>query len=327
MKKIWGNPDDRRLARSALGAAFVLMAFGTGNALAEGENQPQPKGGPAEVKTLRAEATGEAPGKSGEAKAKVAELKAEKTEKSDKADKADKGNKADAEKSEKKSDKGKTQKAAKTPAARADQARERLLAAAEAVAKDEDGDPDPKVRAERRAARRAYMKAQIELRQKAEKAEKGEKGEKKPGLSAEQKAELKAKADALTEERKKTAEKRIAEQKAQLKKSYSDSHLFRPIRNELRRHAWRVARLERAQDVAKASERQDLLERATKLLADEQARHDERMKQLVEIWKAAGKPKGEPFTPGAAKPAAPGAAAAPKPTTPTPAATKPAEGN
>ncbi|OQX66662.1 MAG: hypothetical protein B6A08_19380 [Sorangiineae bacterium NIC37A_2] len=325
MKKIWGIPDDRRLARSALGAAFVLMAFGTGNALAEGENQPQPKGGPAEVKTLRAEATGEAPGKSGEAKAKVAELKAEKTEKSDKADKADKGNKADAKKSEKKSDKGKTQKAAKTPAARADQARERLLAAAEAVAKDEDGDPDPKVRAERRAARRAYMKAQIELRQKAEKAP--EKGEKKPGLSAEQKAELKAKADALTEERKKTAEKRIAEQKAQLKKSYSDSHLFRPIRNELRRHAWRVARLERAQDVAKASERQDLLERATKLLADEQARHDERMKQLVEIWKAAGKPKGEPFTPGAAKPAAPGAAAAPKPTTPTPAATKPAEGN
>ncbi len=316
MKKIWGIPDDRRLARSALGAALVLMAFGSGTALAEGENQPQPKGGPAEVKTLRAEAKGESPGKSAEAKAKVAEVKAEK------ADKADAS-----EKSEKKADKGKKDDKAKAPksaAARADQARERLLSAADAVAKDADGDPDPKVRAERRAARRAYMKAQIELRQKAEKPEKGEK---KPGLSAEKKAELKTKADALTDERKKTAEKRIAEQKAQLKKSYSDSHLFRPIRNELRRHAWRVARLERAQDVAKAGERAELLERATKLLADEQARHDERMKQLVEVWKAAGKPKGEPFTPTAAKPAAPGAAATPKPSTPTPAATKPAEGN
>lgn len=321
MKKIWGIPDDRRRARSALGAAFVLMAFGTGTAFAEGDNQPQPKGGPAEVKALRAEAKGEAPGKSAEAKAKVAEVKAEKADKADASDKDEKAEKKDKAK--------KADKKEKSPAARADQARERLLAAADAVAKDSDGEPDPKVRAERRAARRAYMKAQIELRQKAAK---GEKDEKKPSLSAEQKAELKAKADALAEERKKGAEKRIAEQKAQLKKAYSDSHLFRPIRNELRRHAWRVARLERAQDVAKATERADLAERATKLLADEQTRHSERMKQLVEVWKAAGKPKGEPFTAPGAKPAAPGATGAaasptPKPPTPTPAASKPAEGN
>lgn len=288
MKKNWGIPDERRPARRALTAAVLVAVLGTSAAFAEEEKAPPA----AEAKSAPAAKPGATPG-----------LKVARDEAKGENSKEKSGSKGDKDKKEKKG-------SGTTPSGRAEDARERLLAAANAVAKDPDGDPDPKIRAERRAARRAYMKAQLEARKSDKKETK---------LSPEQKAELKTKLDALAEARKKGSEKRISEQKAKLKKNYGESHLFRPIRNELRRHAWRVARLERAEDVAEATDRTDLVERSKKLLAEEETRHAARMTALVEIWKAAGKPKGDPLPapgskpgPASAKPGAPGAPPAAK---------------
>ncbi len=52
------------------------------------------------------------------------------------------------------------------------------------------------------------------------------------------------------------------------------------VRAELRTHAYRVARLRRLRVLAQEADRQDQVQRADKLLAQEQARHHARLKAL-----------------------------------------------
>lgn len=54
-----------------------------------------------------------------------------------------------------------------------------------------------------------------------------------------------------------------------------------PVKQELRRHAERLARIERVKSVAEGAKDTDVAERATKLLAKENARHDKWMEKHV----------------------------------------------
>jgi hypothetical protein len=163
-----------------------------------------------------------------------------------------------------------------------ERARERLEASAK-LAETEEAEPDAKTRAQRRAARRAFLRAQHDLR-KASGKKFELKGEQKDQVKAKLEKELKASAD--------TRAKRLADDQAKVKKAYGPALGHPPIRRELRRSAWRVARLERAKDIAEAADQKELVERANTLLAAEKTRHDARMKQLMALWKKAGSPKG-----------------------------------
>jgi len=79
--------------------------------------------------------------------------------------------------------------------------------------------------------------------------------------------------------------KRRSEQRAVLKERYGSELLQRPpVRAELERHAWRVARLARmralAEEMTNATKRKKTLERLDKLAAKENARHERHMDQL-----------------------------------------------
>ena len=188
-------------------------------------------------------------------------------------------------------------------------ARERLEASAKQAAAEE-GEPDAKTRAQRRAARRAFLRAQHDLRKNS-----GTKFE----LKGEQKDVVKGKLEADMKAETATRSKRLAAEQAKVKKAYGPALGHTPIHRELRRHAWRVARLNRTVDIAGAADRKDLTERATALLTAENARHDKRMKDLMAFWKKAGSPKG--VLPSQAAQAAAASQGAPGAT--PPAATKP----
>jgi hypothetical protein len=325
MIRLRGISNELRRARSRVGALGMTACLVAGVALAEGAPSPAAPAAPAPApnpgKGPDMKHMGGPPGAPGhgpmmrDAKDKPGPGSKEgKDKKGDKEAKGDKPGKDDKEA------KGDGPKGPLSPGERAalalERAKERLTQAS-TQAEAEEGEPDPKTRAQRRAARRAFLRAQHDLRKAS-----GKKWE----LSPEQKSALKEKLEKRTKELEGTRPKRLSDSQAKVKKSFGQALGHAPIRRELRRHAWRLARLERTKELATASDQKALLERATQLIAAESARHDKRMKQLMDLWKKAGSPKGE--LPSAAKkaagdkPATPTAPGAPAPAKP-PVAVKP----
>jgi hypothetical protein len=141
-------------------------------------------------------------------------------------------------------------------------------------------------------------------------------GAKKPLPPAAQEAREK-KLTALLEKVRKDRDARRASRVAELEKKHGDRLTSPPVRNELLRHAWRVARLERLAQIAEAEGREEQLARAKELLEKEREKHAERLAKLETV--PAGTPGAEPAagkdksTAGkAAEKAAPGKAPADK---------------
>lgn len=140
-------------------------------------------------------------------------------------------------------------------------------------------------------------------------ADKAEKGAEKAADKAEKAADKAEKAadkadkagkDAVDPSKAKTADDRAARKakehdaqrdklKATWKGPVSDA-----LRQELRRHAERLARLERVKAVAETEKDKDSVERATKLIAKENERHDKWMsKHATEATPAAAPANGK----------------------------------
>lgn len=101
-------------------------------------------------------------------------------------------------------------------------------------------------------------------------------------LPPEARAARDQKLEKALEEARKDRDERRAKRIAELEKAHGKK-LERPeVRNELARHAWRVARLERLRQIAEAEGRQDQLERIQTLLDKERTQHEERLQRLAE---------------------------------------------
>lgn len=134
-------------------------------------------------------------------------------------------------------------------------------------------------------AQHGQGKATDKVEKAGEKAEKaaekaGQKAE-KAGEKAGEKAEKAAKdSKEAVEQSKKTPEQRAArkakEHEAQREKLTATwkGPVNENLRQELRRHAERLARLERIKDVAETEKDKDSVEKADKLIAKEKERHD-----------------------------------------------------
>jgi hypothetical protein len=109
-------------------------------------------------------------------------------------------------------------------------------------------------------------------------------------LSPEKRKELKVKLEAKSAARKATRAERAEKKRAEIKKAVGKGVNKTALRNELSRHAWRVARLERIIVLAETAERNRLLNRANGLLAKEAQVHARRMKR-IENGKAPSEPE------------------------------------
>lgn len=123
-------------------------------------------------------------------------------------------------------------------------------------------------------------------------------------MSPEQKKKLdeklQARAKKLAEDRPERAKKRQDE----VKKELGEKVKLAPVRAELERHAWRVARLERLIAIAEAAGRPEVVTRAKALLDKEIAEHPARLKRATAGGKAAPGGQKGPLAGPAAQPAA-----------------------
>jgi hypothetical protein len=101
-------------------------------------------------------------------------------------------------------------------------------------------------------------------------------------LSPEKRQELKKKLEVKSKARKATRADRAAKKRASIKKALSQGVNKNTLRNELTRHAWRVARLERIIILAETADRTRLLEKANRLLYKESQVHQRRLKRINE---------------------------------------------
>jgi hypothetical protein len=80
---------------------------------------------------------------------------------------------------------------------------------------------------------------------------------------------------------KRSRDERRGEDQDQIQKKWGGEQVRTPaIRNELRVHAWRLARLTRVQSLAEMDNKADVVDRVDGLLAKENARHERRMAEL-----------------------------------------------
>jgi hypothetical protein len=99
-----------------------------------------------------------------------------------------------------------------------------------------------------------------------------------PGPEDEKaKEERAAKAKAKMEERKAKAKEHRAEIKKKVEEKLKGQPMVAAMKEELKRHARRLARLERAKDVATDANDTETVARVDKLIAKENARHDKWM--------------------------------------------------
>ena len=155
------------------------------------------------------------------------------------------------------------------------------LLATGAYAQDKHASPEGKANAAKEAQKAADKPGDKAADKKAEKA--ADKAEKKADKAAEKadekadKAEGKAKAaDDRAARRAKQHEEQREKLKSMLKGPPDEA-----IKQELRRHAERIARLERIKTVATEAKDNDTVDRATKLIAKENDRHDKWMAKHV----------------------------------------------
>lgn len=272
-----------------------------------------------------------------------------------KADKADAKATAKPDKAAAKAD-AKADKAADRADAKADKVDVAIAAAkpegAEAVAAVPGAEVSKEALASRASARDAYQKLWAERRAAREAAMAGKTAEEaekaareidskfadrirdsraklwtaqraafdKP-LTTEQIAAREQRLAKLTEKAHADREKHRKAYLSALEKSRGKQLTSPAVTNELRRHAWRIARLERLLTIAEASERTDLVKQITELREREGKRHDALLDQLAKEQAASPAPIDKVAQPAADKAAAAEAATPPKAAPATGAAT------
>ncbi len=130
----------------------------------------------------------------------------------------------------------------------------------------------PKDREEKREERKDKREERREERQD----KRDDRHDKREAHKEEIKDEWKEKRKAWREKR----EERRKDLRDEARKKWGDLVDRPAVREELRDSARRMARLERVRFLAEASGKKDLLDRATKALEKERARHDTKMAQL-----------------------------------------------
>lgn len=108
-----------------------------------------------------------------------------------------------------------------------------------------------------------------------------------PPLDEEKLKEIRAKAKARVEEVKAKAKEHRAEIKKKVEEKLKGQAMVAPLKEELKRHARRISRLERAKDVAQEANDADTVSRIDKLVAKENDRHDKWMASF-DVKAAAG---------------------------------------
>lgn len=183
------------------------------------------------------------------------------------------------------------------------------LRQAEAAALAAPPEEAEKARKELQAAKRAVRRAEKDIRA-AHRADAMKMLNMSPEERKKLDTKLQVRAKKLSMDRKDRAQKRQNE----LQKELGEKVKLAPVRAELERHAWRVARLERLAAIAEAAGRTQAATRAKELLEKEMADHPLRLKKAAEGAKAS-----------AVTPKAPSVGAAPnKVGAPPPVPNKPA---
>ncbi len=93
---------------------------------------------------------------------------------------------------------------------------------------------------------------------------------------------LKRRLKKLEQGRRKTLNRRKEKHRRELRAKLKDRPLAPPLRKELRRHAWRVARIQRLIELAEAREKPELKARAEKLLKRELEKHGKRVSEHLQ---------------------------------------------
>ncbi len=134
----------------------------------------------------------------------------------------------------------------------------------------------PKDREEKREERKEKREERREERQDNRQDRRDDRQDKREAHKEDIKDEWKEKRKAWREKR----EERRKDLRDEARKKWGDLVDRPAVREELRENARRMARLERVRFLAEASGKKDLLDRATKALDKERARHDAKMAQL-----------------------------------------------
>ncbi len=108
-----------------------------------------------------------------------------------------------------------------------------------------------------------------------------------------------------------TRAERVKARREAIKKQWGDPLAQPPMQNELRMHAWRLARLDAIKRIAADEGNTDQVARCDALIERENARHEKRMEALKSMPGGAGSAAPSAATPASAAPAAP--TPAPKP--------------
>ncbi len=150
------------------------------------------------------------------------------------------------------------------------------LQEAQKASKSDDPTAAKKASLERARAMKELHQAKRKLR-RANSADAKKLKSMSPAERQKIESKLQARAKQLAEDRKERAEKN----EEAVKKDLGDKVKLAPVRAELERHAWRVARLERLIAIAEASGRVQTAARAKQLLDKENAAHPERLKKAA----------------------------------------------
>lgn len=94
------------------------------------------------------------------------------------------------------------------------------------------------------------------------------------GVSEEKLKEIRAKVKARLEEHKAKVKEHRAEIKKKVEEKLKGQPMVNAMKEELKRHARRISRLERAKDLAEEANDADTIARIDKLIAKENGRHD-----------------------------------------------------
>jgi len=130
-----------------------------------------------------------------------------------------------------------------------------------------------------------------------------------PALIAARRERAKAYFEAARQSR----AERVKAHREAIKKQWGDAAAQPQMGNELRMHAWRLARLDAIKRIATDEGNTDLVTRCDALIERENARHEKRMAALKAGPDAAGSAAPSAATPASAAPAAVTPTPAPKP--------------
>ena len=149
------------------------------------------------------------------------------------------------------------------------------LAIASPALADQPKTPPPAAKSAEAKVEKAGDKAKEGAEKAADKADKAaDKGkDKAEGAKDEAKAELKSDKEAV---KKKAKEERV-ELKGKVDKALKGKAMHPSLKEELKRHARRLARLDRVEAIAKDAKDDDTLARVKKLVDKENDRHDKWM--------------------------------------------------